>query len=134
MLKWLIPKRRHIVALSIFLPLFLVLLYTAAKNTDPYEEAERFVSSDVRIVSLVGSVKSTNFRFWDGFNFNSAGNGGEANFNFEVTGNRAVSVVEIHLRSSLGVWRVVTVDVRMPDGTTTRVVGFILAPSIAAFG
>lgn len=115
----IVPRRRHVVALIIFLALFLPLLYVVARHTEPYETAERFLLSDSRISSSVGPVSRVEFRFWDGFHFT----GGDATFAFEVTGSKGTSIIELHLRSSSGVWRVVTADVRTLDGSTTRLVG-----------
>ncbi len=118
----IIPKRRHVVALIIFLALFLPLLYTVARHTEPYETAEQFLLSDDRVASSVGPVDRIDFRFWEGFHFT----GGDANFTFEVTGSKGTSIIEMHLRNSSGVWRVVTADVRASDGSTSRIVGFAL--------
>lgn len=123
----IIPKRRHVIALVVFLVLFLPLLYVVARHTEPYDTAEQFLLSDSRIASSVGPVSQINFRFWDGFHFT----GGDAAFTFEVTGSKGTSIVELHLRSASGVWRVVTADVCAPDGSTSRVVWFALESSAA---
>jgi hypothetical protein len=41
----IIPKRRHVVGLVVFLVLFLPLLYVVARHTEPYETAEQFLLS-----------------------------------------------------------------------------------------
>ena len=133
MWRLMVPKARHVVALVVFLSLLLSLLYGVTPRTDAYEAAERFVLADARVAESVGSVIRAEFKFWNGFHFTSSSNGGEANFTFEVVGSKKVSTVEVHLRSSSGVWRVVTADVRTSDGATSRIVGTALVFSGSAF-
>jgi hypothetical protein len=128
----MLPKARHIVALAVFTSLLLTLLYVVTPNTDPYEAAERFLSSDTRVTAVVGPVARTRFRFWDGFHFISSANCGEANFTFEVAGSKGASIIEVHLRSSSGVWHVVTADIRSSDGAASRIVGTASEPSRSA--
>ena len=123
MWRLMVPKARHMVALAIFVPLLLVLLHVVARHTDPYEAAEQFLMSDARVAESVGSVARVDFKFWDGFHFASSSNGGEANFTFDVSGSKRVSTIEVHLRSSSGVWRVVIAEVRSSNGETARIVG-----------
>lgn len=118
----IVPKRRHIIALIVFAPLMLGLLYFSARNAEPYEVAEYFLRSDQRIASVVGPVAQINFKFWEGFHFT----GGDASFTFEVTGSKGASVVVLHLQRSAGAWRVIAADVRPAGGSTSRVVGLVL--------
>lgn len=127
MWRLVVPKARHVVALIVFVSLLLPLLYMATRHTDPYEAAERFLSSDVRVVESVGSVTRIDFKFWDGFHFN----GEEANFTFEVTGSKGASVIEVSLRRSSGVWRVVTTEVLSAEGAASRIVRIAVLPSTA---
>ncbi len=119
------PKGRHLAALAVFLSLLLTLLHVTARHTDAYQAAERFISSDARISESIGTVQAINFKFWDGFHFTSSSNGGDANFTFEVVTNRGLSIVEVKLLSSSGVWRVVIADVRSSNGATLRIVGAV---------
>lgn len=112
------PKARHIVALALFLPLLLLTLYLVAKNTDAYEEAERFVARDIRVATSVGQVKKTNFKFWEGFEFT----GSNANFSIEATSEKDVFIIDVRLRCVAGTWRVEAADIRARDGTQTRIV------------
>lgn len=130
MWRLMLPKARHVGTLVVFLSLLLAVLYVVARHTDPYEAAERFLLSDVRVSAAVGSVNRVDFKFWEGFHFASSSNGGEANFTFEVAGSRGSSVVDVHLRSASGVWRVVTADLRAPGGDAVRIVGSRFAPSV----
>jgi len=127
------PKARHFIALAVFVPSLLILLYVVERNSDSYEAAERFLATDVRVVASVGSVTRIDFKFWEGFEVVGSSNGGTARYTFEVTGSKGVSIVEVILRSSLGVWRVVTADVRTSDGATSRIVGAALVFSGSAF-
>lgn len=127
------PKGRHLVALVVFLSLFLALLYVVARHTDAYEAAQRFIASDARVIESVGSVTRVDFKFWEGFHFTSSANGGEANFTFEVVGSKGVSIIEVHLRSSSGVWRVVIADVRSANGATARIVGAAMLLAVSRF-
>jgi hypothetical protein len=127
------PKGRHLVALVVFVSLLLTLLYVVTRQTDAYEAAERFVSSDARVAESVGTVTRIDFKFWEGFQFMSSANGGEANFTFEVVGSKGgISIIEVHLRSSSGTWRVVTADIRSSEGATSRIVGMAMALSVLA--
>jgi hypothetical protein len=122
----ILPKRRHVVALVVFVPLMLGLLYFFTRTTEPYETAEHFLRSDGRIVTAVGQVAQVNFKFWEGFHFT----GGDASFTFEVTGSKGASVVALQLKRTAGQWRVVAADVRAADGSTSRIVGFALGSSV----
>jgi Cytochrome oxidase complex assembly protein 1 len=125
----MLPKARHIVALAVFTSLLLTLLYVIERNSDPYDAAERFLSSDVRVTALVGPAIRIDFKFWQGFDVVSSSNGGKASYTFEVTGSKGTAIVEVHLRSSAGAWQVVTADVRSSDGAVSRIVGaaFVLS-------
>lgn len=116
----ILPKPRHLVALVVFVPLMLGVLYFFTRTTEPYEAAEHFLRSDARIASAVGPVTQVNFKIWEGFHFT----GGEANFTFEVAGSKGESVVALQLQRSAGTWRVIAADVRAADGSTSRIVGF----------
>jgi len=126
MWRLMLPKTRHIVALVVFASLLFAVLYFTERHSDSYEAAERFLASDARVASIVGPVSRVEFKFWEGFEAVSSVNGGEAHYTFEVAGSKGVSTVKVHLRSSSGVWRVVTADVRASDGTTSRIVGAAL--------
>lgn len=132
MWRLMVPKARHVIALAVFTLLLLALLFVVERNSDPYEAAERFLSSDVRVAAAVGPVTRIKFKFWAGFDVVSSSNGGVANYTFEVTGSKGVSMIEVHLRSSSGVWQVVTADVRSSEGATSRIVGAAMALSILA--
>lgn len=111
------PKARHFVALAVFLPLLLLTLYFVAKNTDAYEEAERFVAQDARVAASIGNVKKIDFRFWEGFEFT----GSNANFSIEATSDKGTFIVDVRVRSVAGAWRVEAADIRARDGTLIRI-------------
>jgi Cytochrome oxidase complex assembly protein 1 len=136
MLMWrlMIPKRRHLIMLAVLSIALFAFLYFDAKSSDPYAAAEHFISTDSRVSEVVGSVSQTKFKYWEGFQIVSAANGGTANFTFEVVGSKSTSLVEVHLRSSSGVWQVVTADVRTPDGAASRIVGTTASLSACAAG
>ena len=115
------PKVRHLVALAIFLPSLLVMLYLVTINSEDYEEAERFVAQDARVAASIGHVKKTDFKFWSGFESATSGGGGHANYSFEATTDQGVFTIEVHLRRASGTWRVEAADVRARDGTQTRI-------------
>jgi hypothetical protein len=112
------PKARHLVALAVFLPLLLLGLYLVTKNTDAYEEAARFVEQDARVAASIGTVKKTDFKFWEGFEFT----GNNANFSVKATSDRGTFVVDVRLRCVAGAWRVEAADIRGQGGTLTRIV------------
>lgn len=116
------PKARHVVALTVFLLLLLISIYVLTRHTASYEAAEKFLMSDARVSSAVGPVERIKFKFWDGFDFSSLPNGGEATFTFEVTSIKGTSIVELHLRSSSGTWRVTAAEVRAPRSLAARIV------------
>lgn len=117
------PKARHIFALVFFSLLLFVVLYFTERHSDSYEAAERFLASDARVASFVGPVARVDFKFWAGFEAVASLNGGEAHYTFEVAGSKGVSTIEVHLRSSSGIWQVVTADARFSGGTVSRIVG-----------
>lgn len=117
-----VPKTRHIVALIAFFSLLLSMVYAVARYSDSYEAAERFLSSDARVTAVVGPVTHVGFKFWYGFHIISSSNGGEANFTYEVTGSKGVAIIEVHLRSTAGVWQVVTARAKSSDGVVLRII------------
>ncbi|RVT47272.1 hypothetical protein [Rubrivivax albus] len=134
MWRLMVPKARHIVALIVFASLLFAVLYFTERHSDSYKAAERFLASDARVASVVGPVTRVEFKFWEGFQAVSSSNGGEAQYTFEVNGSKGSSIIEVHLRSSSGVWRVVTADVRAVDGSTSRIVGMTLVPAAVPLG
>lgn len=111
------PKPRHLVALAVVLPLLLLTLYLVTKNTAAYEEAERFVSTDARIVDSIGRVSRVEFKFWKGFEFT----GSDATFSFEATSEKGAFTVDVRLRCVAGKWRVETVDIRTQNRLEKRI-------------
>lgn len=128
MWRMILPKPRHVVTLAIFTTLLLGLLYVIERNSDSYAAAERFLWSDAQVAALVGPPTRIDFKFWRGLDVVSSSNGGRASYTFEVSGNKATAIIEVQLRSSSGVWRVVTADVQASDGSTSRIVGLGLSP------
>ena len=114
------PTVRHVVALIAFIALLLLTIYFVATKTDAYEEAERFVHSDPRLLDTVGPVAEVHFRFWNGFQFT----GCAANFSFEVVSQKGAFPVDVYLRCNAGRWRVESADIRSPDGQLKRIVGY----------
>ena len=97
-------KPPHFVMLAVVLVLLVVSLFFVATHTDAYEEAERFSRQDHRVTDLVGNVVEVHLRFWDGFEFTSAGNGGEANFVLDVVGVNRKAIMDIRLHRLAGRW------------------------------
>lgn len=111
------PKPRHIVALAIFLPLLLLMLYLVTINSEDYEEAERFVSQDTRVAASIGRVQKTDFKFWSGFESATSGGGGHASYVFEATTDKGIFTVDVRLRRASGTWRMEAANIRGRDGT-----------------
>ena len=112
------PKARHFIALAVFLPLLVLVLYLVAKNTDAYDEAARFVAKDVRVVAVIGAVQKTDLKFWKEFEFT----GSNANFSIEAKSSQGTFVVDVRLHCVAGVWRVKAADIYGPGDTVTRIV------------
>ena len=102
----LMPKFRHVMSLTIFLVLFLLVLYFVTKKTDAYIEASRYIANDRQIAETIGDVNKTDFKFLNGFEFN----GNDANFSIEATSNKGVFVFEVRLRRVTGEWIVVSAE------------------------
>lgn len=119
-LRDLLPKRRHLAALAIFVPLLLVALYAVTKTSQDYETAESFVAHDSRIAAVTGKVKQVSFMLWRGFE-SVGGNGGHASYSFSATADNGQFVIDVHLRCVAENWRVTTVDIRTRDGAETRI-------------
>lgn len=125
MWRQLVPRRRHIIFIGIALPIFILVLIFVTRNSDSYEAAEAFVSSDGRIRQMLGPVTRVNFRFWDGFHAVESANGGNANYSFAVVGEQKQSVVKVRLVGRRGQWNVVAASIRFPDGAIQPIVGKI---------
>src|SRR5258708_22060979 len=114
---WIVrPKARHLIAFAAFVLLLIPTVYLVARNTDPYEEAERFISTDRRVGDLVGPITKADFAFWDGFDFD----GSTAVFSFHVIGAKGDFIVTTHLTSNAGRWRVSSVDIHPETGSGAR--------------
>ncbi len=113
------PKARHLLVLALFLPLLLLTLYVVTRNTDAYEEAERFVAQDARVVASIGRVTKTDFKFWEGFEFT----GSNANFSIEAMTEEGTFIVDVRLRCSAGTWRLEMADILAHDGTQIHIPG-----------
>jgi hypothetical protein len=122
------PKARHVVTLAIVLPLLLLTLYFVTKSTEAYEEAERFVSADARVVDAIGRISRVEFKFWEGFEFT----GSEANFSYEVMSEKGAFTIEVHLRKTSGKWHTETASIRAQNGMEKRIVAGIRQFSLAA--
>lgn len=99
---------RSVIALVLFVPFLLVLLSAFTKATQAYEQAERFVVADKKVVEAIGTVTKADLKFWDGFGFT----GSKARFSIEATGEKGVVVVEVRLRSAEGTWNVEAARIR----------------------
>ncbi len=117
----LLPKRRHWVALVIFVPLLLLALYLVTVNGEDYETAKRFVAQDARVAVTIGKVRRVDLKFWRGFE-SVGGNGGHASYSFDATSDKGEFLVEVRLGNIAGAWRVEAADIRGQDGTLTHVV------------
>ncbi len=98
------PRLYHFAMLAGILLILFASLYFDATLTDAYEEAERFAREDRRVTDLVGDVTKVRLRFWDDFQFNSVGSGGEANFVLDVFGSNNKAIMDVHLRRMANQW------------------------------
>lgn len=102
------PKKRHVIALLVYLPLFLLVLYLVTKNNPAYIAAEHYISEDIRMIDSIGHSKRIEFNFWEGFNYT----GNEANFVFNVISEKGTYTIEINLGKTSGIWHVKTSEIR----------------------
>lgn len=102
------PKIRHLLGVSVFLPLTLLLLYSVTQNTPAYNEASRFVQTDAATSRQIGRVIETKFNFWDGFAFT----GSNANFSIEAIGEKGRCTVDVSLIHVNGKWHVESSAIR----------------------
>jgi hypothetical protein len=98
------PRLHHFVMLAVFFVILIVSLIIFATHTEAYEESELFARQDRRIFDLVGKVVEVRLRFWDGFEFTSAGSGGEASFVMDVFGDNRKAVMDIRLHRAANRW------------------------------
>lgn len=101
-------RARSLIALALFFPFLLVLLSAVTKTIQAYEQAERFVGTDNKVVEKIGTVTKTDLKFWNGFGFT----GSQAHFSIEATGERGVVVVDVRLRSAGETWNVEAAHIR----------------------
>lgn len=114
------PKARHFLAMLVFVPVLLIAQYFLVIQSNEYQEAENFVSSDQRLSGVIGAVKKFDFKFWADFK-SVAGIGGSASYSFNVTTERGMFVATVELRNSSEGWHVVKAYGQDPNGATFRV-------------
>jgi hypothetical protein len=107
------PKLYHFVILAVFLVVLIVSLFIFATHTDAYEQAEQFARQDQRVTVLVGNVVEVHLRFWDGFEFTSAGSGGEARFVMDIISKNNKAIMDIHLHRAVNRWYEDAVNIRV---------------------
>ncbi|MDR3392855.1 MAG: hypothetical protein P4L77_14090 [Sulfuriferula sp.] len=99
-------KFRHFASLLIMFFVLVSMLFLFTTHSDTYKEAELFAREDPQVADLIGHVAIVDFRFWDGFESLSAGSGREANFVFDVAGEKAKAILDIRLSRVVGKWYV----------------------------
>jgi hypothetical protein len=114
-LKSFLPKRRHFIAMAIFIPLLLFIIYLSVKNSLEYKVAEQFVAHDPQVTNIIGKVHHTDFKFWSGFE-SIDGNGGHAKFRFNAVTDQGVFTVQVYLICSAEKWQVKAVDIYTRNG------------------
>ena len=102
------PKPRHFIALVIFVVLLFIVACLSAKNSDAYEEVNRFIMNDEDVAATIGTIKNTNFEFWRGFQYRT---NGIADFYIKASGNRGIFMIHVGLCGYAGAWRVMSIDI-----------------------
>ena len=100
-------KPRHVLIITIFLVLFLPLIYLFATSSDAYKEAEYFSQTNPEVIKWAGPISEVSLKFWSGFYVTYSGSGGEASFVLEVKGKNDVCILDIRMMRLANSWNVV---------------------------
>jgi len=84
--------------------------YVAARNSDAYAEAQRFVRTDQSVVARLGKVSEVSLSPWDS-ELKFTGNTGQASFVVSVTSERGLHRIMVKLEKTANGWSVVSSSV-----------------------
>ena len=92
-------------------------------NSEPYEFAKGYVTSDPQVVQLTGVQSSARISWLRGFRYAFGDRTGEAYFTFNVRGGRGAFEVRVELTKQNGLWTVVRSYADSESGQTQQIVG-----------
>jgi len=116
------PRRgRRIAYLACFL-FFTVATAALVFNSEPYEFAKRYVSSDPQVTTVTGRQSSVRVSWLRGFRYVFGDHTGEAQFTFVVKGDRGEFEVRVQLEKRGNLWKVLNSEAIAGDGATSRIV------------
>jgi hypothetical protein len=91
---------RGLIALAIFTPLLLAILYFTTVASEPYEATERLIRQDAKISATVGTPQEIKFKFWSGFHFT----GSDGSFVFELRGSKGNFLIDLDVSKENTIW------------------------------
>ena len=92
---WL--KRRHLLLYLGATVLITAVTFFVLVNSEPYEFAKDFATQDARVLQVTGAQTGSRFAPFKGFRYAFGDRTGEANFTFNVTGDRGGFDVRVAL-------------------------------------
>ena len=109
----------YLLAFVVITALTLALLF----NSEPYEFAKKYVASDAKIIQITGAQSSVRVSWLRGFRYAFGDRTGEANFAFEVVGERGKFEVRVFLEKQAGTWSVLRSQALPENGPVHVIVG-----------
>lgn len=99
--------RRHLVVVVALLVILFVGLYFFTIQSDAYQEAKHFATTNQEVISLAGPISEVALRFWSGFHVTYSGSSGEASFVLSIRGGKEESILDVRLTRTANSWTVI---------------------------
>lgn len=115
------PKRRHLLLYLGATLLVTAVTFFMLMNSEPYEFAKNFVTRDSRILSVTGTQRGNRFSPLKGFRYAFGDRSGEANFTFEISGDRGSFDVRVVLEKREGRWTVISAQAVSSSGAVSDI-------------
>lgn len=99
--------RRHLVIVVALLAILFVGLYFFTIQSDAYQEAKHFATTNQEVMSLAGPISEVTLRFWSGFHVTYSGSSGEASFVLSMRGGKEESILDVRMTRTANSWTVI---------------------------
>ena len=117
------PRRGQRIAYLLVFVAVTALTLALLFNSEPYEFAKKYVASDPKVIEVTGAQSSVRVSWFRGFRYAFGDRTGEANFAFEVVGERGKFEVRVFLEKQGGTWSVVKAQALPDNGPVHDIVG-----------
>jgi hypothetical protein len=123
------PRRGQRVAYLFAFVAITALTLGLLFNSEPYEFAKKYVASDAKVIQITGPQASVRVSWLRGFRYAFGDSTGEANFVFDVLGDRGRFEIRVFLEKRSGTWSVVRSQALSGSEPARDIVGTSAAPA-----